>query len=289
VTVNASAISFLNENSDVDDRITSMITRQSQRRCTCGSVPCDSAKRKSQAVTPGAFEDFSIKVTKKRNRPSPAIKLWSETSAPVVYRAISWLGYRPIDHRARCEDLFCGVIHHIHSNSDRHYNRAELTVEYSSRAPGSDPSAIFDAASSDVFESGAGPNACLAVTFHRIRVRPSALAVQSGRWTGKNAPVWCFVFQGWDPRARKWVVLNERRNEFRPWINAKGYVIDTEFAFRKFRFLYTGAVSIGVSCFSLRAFEIHGTVFPDEKEAGWRGASAGPWGESPGSTIVKVN
>jgi hypothetical protein len=139
-----------------------------------------------------------------------------------------------------------------------------MTLEYSSLAPGSDPAAVLDPMTDDAFETGPGPNECLAVTFHRVDVRPFALTVQSGQWTRKNSPQWCFVFQGWDPKTNRWVVLSERANEFRPWVHWKGYVIDTEMTFRKFRFLYTGSVAPGVSSFSLKAFEIHGTVFPDQ-------------------------
>jgi hypothetical protein len=43
-------------------------------------------------------------------------------------------------------------------------------------------------------------------------------------------------------------------------------MIDCEQWFRKFRFLYTGTVVIGVASFSIAAFEIHGQVRPDGPE-----------------------
>jgi hypothetical protein len=196
------------------------------------------------------------------------IVLWSDTSALTIFKPISWGDYHPIGWRfsdaLQNDDIFHGVIHHIQEHSDRQYNRAEMTLEYSSRVHGSNPTAILDPTSGECFESGPDPNGCLVVTFHRVRVRPFALILQSGQWKKQTVPQWCFVFQGFDPKANKWVVLSERMNDFRPWFNWKGYMIDTGFAFRKFRFLYTGALVFGAPSFSLRAFEIHGTVFPDE-------------------------
>jgi hypothetical protein len=46
----------------------------------------------------------------------------------------------------------------------------------------------------------------------------------------------------------------------------RGYVVDSEEFFRKFRFLYTGVVVRGVPSFSMAKFEIHGPVRPDTTE-----------------------
>jgi hypothetical protein len=251
--------------------ITSMNADDPRHLVISNSWSCHSRTAKRHVLRPREiFSDFAIKRVTKQQRWSPRIHLLSDTSATTTLKQISWLGYHAMEwcfsQRYESDDMFNGVIHYIHANSGFQYNRSELTLEYSSCALGSDPTAILDPMSNNCFESGPSPFECFAVTFHRVSVRPFALTIQAGQWTRKNSPQWCFVFQGWHPKSKKWVVLTERANEFRPWNNWKGYAIDTEFAFRKFRFLYTGPVTPGVPSFSLKAFEIHGTVFPDEIE-----------------------
>jgi hypothetical protein len=194
----------------------------------------------------------------------------SESSAPTTMKTISWIGYRPLawdDFSSTSKDVFRGVIHYIHFNSGNLYNRGELILEYSSKTPQCDPAHIFDSNSEECFESGSGLDECFAITFHRVSVRPFAITIRSGRSVKRNPLPWSFIFQGWNSNRQTWETLTERTNEIRIYGNWRGYAIDTPSAFRKFRFVCTGNAVPGLPNFSFAAFEIHGSVFPDEEEA----------------------
>jgi hypothetical protein len=180
----------------------------------------------------------------------------------VVNKPISWAGYRWMNvlSLSRDDSVWDGIIRHIHVNSGKQYNVAELLLEYSSIAPTSDPSHLLDATTSDCFLSGATGSDCVVFSFQRVSIRPTAVIVKCGRWTRMNPPHWSFVFQGWDLQRMEWVTLNERCQELRPCVNWRGLTIDTECWFRKFRFLYTGMIVPGVPSFSIEALEIHGNV-----------------------------
>jgi hypothetical protein len=197
-------------------------------------------------------------------------KLSSQSFAVTTTKKVSWLGYGPHDWDSfslTSREMFQGVINYIYFNSGNLYNRGELLLEYSSAAPGSDPANILNSNTEACFESGSGLEDCFAITFLRASVRPFAITIKSGPWSKRNPLQWCFVFQGWNSDRQVWQTLSERMNEARPCCSWKGYAIDTPHIFRKFRFVYTGCVVPGVPNFSFSAFEIHGTVFPDEEKS----------------------
>jgi hypothetical protein len=158
------------------------------------------------------------------------------------------------------------VINYICFNSNQQYNTAELLIEYSSMASGSDPSHLLDPTTPACFVSGSTGNDRLEFTFARVAVRPTTIVIRCGRWLPRQSPEWSFIFQGLEPRTQKWITLLERSQQFRPIPRWKGFAIDTELWFHKFRFFYTGTFNVGIPSFSIAAFEIHGDVNSEESE-----------------------
>jgi hypothetical protein len=77
-----------------------------------------------------------------------------------------------------------------------------------------------------------------------------------------------FVFQGWDERARRWVVLFESRWEAGP--NPRRVVrvgmVDTELDFAKVRWLEIEPMIRPGTWLAIEAVEIHGTIRVPEEQ-----------------------
>jgi hypothetical protein len=192
----------------------------------------------------------------------------SQSNVCVVHQRIHWKNYRAVDLRDNPSDEFAfrGVIHYIWFNSNQQYNAGEILVEYSSMAFGSDPVNLLDSTTPACFTSGSTGSDCLEFTFPRAAVRPAACVIKCGQCAPLQSLQWSFVFQGWEPQTQTWVMLSERRHEFRPCFRWRGFPIDTERWFHKFRFFYTGTLTPGVPSFSIPAFEIHGDVVVEDGE-----------------------
>jgi hypothetical protein len=245
------------------------VTRSKQSR----AMPTRQTRTRTRSCL--KLQDAEVRRSYRAPRATPKIPLYSISRAPVINKPISWADYRRVDLLSIPPDDFAfhGIIQHIHSSSGQQYNVAELLVQYSSMAPGSDPSHLLNAATGDCFISGSSGNDCVVLSFQRVSVRPTAIVVKCGRWTRMNPPHWSFIFQGWDPRGRSWFTLSERRHEWRPCVKWRGFTIDTECWFRQFRFLYTGEIVTGVPSFSIEAFEIHGDVELNQSECHHSGMS----------------
>jgi hypothetical protein len=137
-----------------------------------------------------------------------------------------------------------------------------MIIEYSGIQPTSDVMNLFDLGSPSLFEAGNGPGHCLVLTFPRIAIRPTALAVRSGPCSRTARLLSSCVFQGWDAKRQTWVVLDERRSvvELVPGAPTRVAHIDTDREFSKFRLLHTDRNMPWTAHFSLGAFDIHGKV-----------------------------
>jgi hypothetical protein len=142
-------------------------------------------------------------------------------------------------------------------------------MEYAGRQPNSDPPNIVDVHSPALYEFGNEPWQCLVITFHRISIRPTALAIQSGPLTRKTRRLTSYVFQRFDTGRGGWVLLDERHSvlEFLPGYAFRLSHIDTNMVFSVFRLLQTdSAVAPGTHC-SINALELHGTIRVREEAA----------------------
>jgi hypothetical protein len=199
-----------------------------------------------------------------------SIPLYTQSTSQTTTKSLTWFNYRPLDvlnaSTLNFLNVFHGILHYIRFHSNGQYNIAEIFLEYSSIAANSDPINILNPINDTCFNSGWTGHDCLVFTFQRIAILPTAFVISCGPWVKRSSPYWSFVFQGWNDRRHTWITLEERNHELRPYGRWKGFMIDIDRTFRKFRFLYTGTVMTGIPSFSISAFEIHGTVFPDDKE-----------------------
>jgi hypothetical protein len=194
------------------------------------------------------------------------VNSYSHSLIPRVESELDFSSYQPLTPRdstfANPERLFHGIIRYIYINSNRMYNNNEILLEYRDLAPNSDPANIFDFQSSDLFQSGVGPDQFLKVTFRRILVRPCAYAIRAGPQIRRSPHLISFIFQGFDRARSRWVTLDERHNIFEivPGFAARICYIDTDQFFSQFRIMQTHTSNLGSPEFAISGFEIHGTV-----------------------------
>jgi hypothetical protein len=194
------------------------------------------------------------------------MKICQDTNAPLAFNVVDYSAYFPRDllndPPLNPDDFFHGVMHYIRFRSGNLYNRAEMAIGYSGRQPKSDPANMIDYRSPSLFESGNGPGQCIVIKFSRIFIRPTALAIRSGPLNRTTRHLTSYVFQGYNPITREWVMLDERHSllEFLPGYPSRLSHIDTDSEFQTFRLLQTDtAVGLGTH-FSINALELHGTI-----------------------------
>jgi hypothetical protein len=158
--------------------------------------------------------------------------------------------------------MFYGVLHHIFFHSGNRENVAELQIQCSLPLRIWNPECLLDFNSPDVFAFASGPAHAIVVSFLRIRVRPTALALAGVPPDRTSCFPSAYVFEGWNERRRKWVVLFERSQCSDDGPNRLCHFdpIDTDLEFSMFR-LSTTSVRIpqGVHL-TIAALEIHGHV-----------------------------
>jgi hypothetical protein len=235
------------------------------------------------SIASGRHEHFPNFLIMKRNRVvkprinSHHLSLASSTRASLVHFPIRNSRYRQTDPRfaPAPDDFFHGICHYIFCQSNHCYNTRELLIEYSDMQPNSDPANLLDYQSPLCFEAGNGPGHCIVLTFRRIAIRPTALALGFGPPSPTCRPPSSYIFEGWHSAWQKWVILAERIG-FDGMRSADFSVdaIDTEFEFSKFRFTHTDgspASHFGLSaleiCGRIRVIEFQVPVFKSAKQA----------------------
>jgi hypothetical protein len=217
--------------------------------------------------TQSAANGWHIKIARpavRRTRP-PSPVLSSDTSARFTRRPIDYSHYVPRNFldspHPNPDDFFQGILHYIFFHSSNLYNVHEMTLQCAGRQPNSDPANILNARSPDIYESGNGAGQCLVITFHRIAVRPTALAIRSGPLNRTTRHLTSYVFQG-KMGNHDWVVLDERHSmlEYLPGYPSRISHIDTDMEFNQFRLLQSDHVVSLATHFSINALEIHGMV-----------------------------
>jgi hypothetical protein len=208
---------------------------------------------------------------RKRQEREPA--LISGTKSPTVHKNVdySWLIAKTLESE---DGLFDGILHYIYFHSGNCYNTKELSISVAGIQPGSDPVNILRAKDGSTLESGDGPDQCLVIEFHRIRVNPRAFAIRLPPFDRNVRGLKGLLFQGWNEQTREWVVLSEQRSDGIQYllpVTRRGFV-DTDLEFRKFRFIEAESNYLRGHYLALEAVEIHGAVYlnDDSGESGGR-------------------
>jgi hypothetical protein len=199
----------------------------------------------------------------KTRRSSPTLS--SDVASRVIRRPVDYSHYvarnllDPLHPNP--DDFFQGILHYIFFHSSNLYNVHELTLQCAGRQPNSDPASILDAHSPDLYESGNGSGQCVVLNFHRIAIRPTALAIRSGPLNRTTRHLTSYVFQG-RMDGGDWTVLDERHSmlEYLPGYPSRLSHIDTNSEFNQFRLLQTDRSASPATHFSINALEIHGRI-----------------------------
>jgi hypothetical protein len=182
--------------------------------------------------------------------------------------------------RLGIDNFFHDIINYIWFNSANTYNLAEMRIECCGIHQGSDAANILNYKSQLAYESAPGPGQCLALTFHRIRIRPSAYAIKSGPVNRTTRHLTSHVFQGWGERG-EWETIDERQNllDLLPGYTASLAHLDTAKYFHKFRLMQTDPAPPPGTHFAISAFEIHGEIIALESRQAKAASEAefNPW------------
>jgi hypothetical protein len=117
-----------------------------------------------------------------RERPLPhlpLLPLYDLTKSPFVRKRLSYASYSALTFTRQTTraQVFHGVMHYIHFQSDNQYNREEMLLLCSGAQPGSDPISLLNPRTAIPFDAANGPFQSISVTFNHISVRPTAVAV----------------------------------------------------------------------------------------------------------------
>jgi hypothetical protein len=190
----------------------------------------------------------------------------SGTKSPTVHEAVDYSWFIP--KTLEPGDLvFDGILHYIYFHSGNRCNTKELSISVAGIQQGSDPVNILRSKDGSMLESGDGPDQCLVIEFHRIRVNPSAFAIRLPQFDRNRRGLNGLLFQGWNEQTEQWVVLAERRWDGvqYPLPITRGGYVDTDLGFRKFRFIETDSHCRPGRHLALEALEIHGAVCLNDK------------------------
>jgi hypothetical protein len=207
------------------------------------------------------FNDFVIRTKErvvKRRPVNPPASLADCTQAARADFPNSYDGYRQLDLRfvASEPEAFQGICRYIIFHSGCCYNTRELHIAYSAIQPNSDPGNLLDYQSPQCFEAGNDRGHCILLTFRRIAIRPTGIAVRFG--PPASRPPWAYLLEGWHAGHQQWVVITEHGLCTRAPGSFFVDAVDTELEFSRFRFTHLDGTPM--THFTLSGFEIHGRI-----------------------------
>jgi hypothetical protein len=232
-----------------------------------------SPQQKRSSRSRNHFSEIRVTVVKHLKHRNHRLPVHDFIRSPKVDSPIDYSDFIPLDLTSgdkwsALDGLYLGILHYIFFHSKNHYNSAELSIECSEIQPNSDPTNIFSFDSPEILELGDGPGHCIVITFRRIAVRPSLLLLSFPKPDQITRPPKCYVFEGWNIRRKKWIILTER-SEFsgcRFGVMLCVDRIDTEMEYSKFRLRHTDTNFSRTRHIGINGIEIHGHVNVIEPE-----------------------
>jgi hypothetical protein len=216
---------------------------------------------------PSHFKTIKTKPPEKVHTHHPSLPMQDCSSSPSVQLSVNYDAYSPLNVSKawNSDTIMHGIIHYIQFWSGNRYNRREMLLQCSGAQPQSDLASLLSPSSPDVFDAANGPYHCISITFHRIRIRPTALVLLSAAPMRLRRQLSGFVVHGFDWRRNRWIVIAEYR-DWMPVGSLRVVQIDTAKAFSKFTITSTdSSLNLGTH-FALAALEIHGSVIEIDKK-----------------------